>query len=76
MTFGRARDQDPPGLLINKEVSMSQKQVKKARKEYKRLFNDMLEHTNEESFRERFKLAWSILTKKNHFINKVNRRKR
>lgn len=54
---------------------MSQKQVKRQRKEYRRLFNDMFERITEEPFADRFKMAWSILTKTNYFINKVNRRK-
>ena len=55
---------------------MSQSNVKRTRKEYRRLFNGMLENISNEPFTERLKLAWTILTKKNYFINKVNRRKR
>jgi len=53
---------------------MSQRQVKKTRKEFKRLFDNMLDQVGREPFRDRLRLAWSVLLKKNYFITKAKRR--
>ena len=54
---------------------MSQKKVKKERKEYRKLFEGIFERFDSEPFKVRLKMAWSVLTKTNYFIDKVNRRK-
>lgn len=55
---------------------MSQKQVKKLRKNVRNELNQIFEDLWKEPFGQRFIMATSILAKKNYLINKVNRRKR
>jgi len=59
---------------VKKGKRMSQRQVKKTRKEFKRLFDNMLDQVGREPFRDRLRLAWSVLLKKNYFITKAKRR--
>jgi hypothetical protein len=55
---------------------MSQKDAKKKRKNVRNELGAIFENLWKEPFPQRLKMAWSILAKKNYFINKVNRRKR
>jgi hypothetical protein len=54
---------------------MSQKIVKRERKEYRKLFEGVFERIAQEPLKVRMKMAWSVLTKTNYFLDKVNRRK-
>lgn len=55
---------------------MSQKKAKKKRQIIRKELDAIFGNLWEEPFPQRLKMAWSILVKKNHLINKVNRRKR